>query len=376
MDRQDALRRRWFGRAIAALLAAGGVASCAPATPSPTVDVAAMQALAATTLASIPTAAPLTPRPATRTPTVAATPTQPVEAREMPTPPSPVVRYVVQAGDTLLAIAYRHNVSMAAIQLANDMGESQIVRLGDTLTIPSEKIAPDENAFWILHIVRPAQTLSAIAQLYGVSMAALARVNQIADPDAIHVGQKLIVPLTGLYVAAEPTARPQRPTEVAAPAAGNPAAPAKPPTAQPPAPPIVYSDIGGAEAMRARLLELHNAERVAAGVPPLVISAVLQQAAQLHAQDCAVRGYGSHIGSDGSTARVRIARAGYAGRITGENWAFGRSVERVFDMWFHQEYPNGPHRLNILSPRYTEVGFGIAEAGNGGFYFIANFGAP
>ena len=73
---------------------------------------------------------------------------------------------------------------------------------------------------------------------------------------------------------------------------------------------------------------------------------------------------------------MRIARAGFTGRITGENWAFGRTPDRVFDMWFHQEYPDGPHRLNILSARYTEVGFGIADAGNGGFYFITNFGAP
>jgi uncharacterized protein YkwD len=264
---------------------------------------------------------------------------------------------------------------MAAIQLANGMGESQVVRLGDTLTIPIEKIDPDENAFWIVHIVQAGQTLSGIGQLYGVSAGVMARINQIADMDAIHIGQKLVVPLTSLFVAAEPTARP--PAVAAAPAA--PAQPEAQPAAKaavPPPPQISYSDIGGADAFRARLLELHNAERAAAGVPPLVMSAALQQSAQLHAQDCAARGFGSHTGSDGSTSRARIARAGFTGRITGENWAFGRSPDRVFDMWFHQEYPNGPHRLNILSARYTEVGFGIADAGNGGFYFIANFGAP
>jgi len=368
-------------RVVAASLAATLLAvSCSPATPAPTVDAAAMRALAATTIASIPTAAPLTPRAPTRAPDSDATltPTPPVTPMASATPqPTPAaVQYTVQAGDTLLAIAYRHNVSMAAIQLANGMGESQIVRLGDTLTIPAEKMDPDESAFWMVHIVQAGQTLSGIGQLYGVSAGALARVNQIADVDAIHIGQKLVVPLTTLFVAAEPTAKPGQAVAAAparsAQATAEPAARA----AAPPPPQISYSDIGGADAFRARLLELHNAERAAAGVPPLVMSPLLQQAAQLHAQDCATRGFGSHTGSDGSTSRVRIARAGFTGRITGENWAFGRSPDRVFDMWFHQEYPNGPHRLNILSARYAEVGFGIADAGNGGYYFIANFGAP
>lgn len=379
MDRQGraqtGLRRRIVTACVAGMAL---TASCGPAAPQPTVDEAAMRALAATTLASIPTAAPLTPR--APTPPPAQTPTQPPAATPAPTSaPSPAtpasIQYTVQAGDTLLGIAYKHNVSMAAIQLANNMGASQIVRLGDTLTIPAGKIDPEESAFWIVHIVQAGQTLSGIAQTYGISAGGLARVNQIADMDAIHVDQKLIVPLTGLFVAAEPTARP--PAVAAAPAAaGQPATQPPARATAPPPPPIVHADIGAADAFRARLLELHNAERAAAGVPPLVMSPLLQQSAQLHAQDCAARGFGSHTGSDGSTARVRIARAGYTGRITGENWAFGRSPERVFDMWFHQEYPGGPHRLNILSARYTEVGFGIADAGNGGFYFIANFGAP
>jgi hypothetical protein len=43
-------------------------------------------------------------------------------------------------------------------------------------------------------------------------------------------------------------------------------------------------------------------------------------------------------------------------------------------MWFNQEAGGGPHRSNILSTHYTQVGFGIT-ASNGGFYFIADFGS-
>lgn len=347
-----------------------------------------MQALGATTIASIPTAAPLTPRALIATPVEDQAPAPPAPSpmpaqtrapQNAPQPAQPAaIQYTVQAGDTLLAIAYRHNVSMAAIQLANDMGDSQIVRLGDTLTIPLEKIAPDESAFWIVHIVRAGETLSSIGQLYGVSAGAMVRINQLADVDAIHINQKLVVPLTTLFVATRPTPKPPAvaATTVAPVLAAPTQSTAQPATEASAPPQISYSSISEADAFRARLLELHNAERAAAGVPPLVMSPLLQQSAQLHAQDCAARGFGSHTGSDGSTSRARIARAGFTGRITGENWAFGRSPDQVFDMWFHQEHPNGPHRLNILSARYTEVGFGIADAGNGRFYFIANFGAP
>ncbi len=55
--------------------------------------------------------------------------------------PSPttadVARYVVQEGDTLSAIAVRFRVSVAAIQAANNLGKSELIRVGDTLIIPT-----------------------------------------------------------------------------------------------------------------------------------------------------------------------------------------------------------------------------------------------
>jgi LysM repeat protein len=45
------------------------------------------------------------------------------------------------------------------------------------------------------HVVRPGQTLSGIAQMYGVSMFALARVNGIWNPDLVYAGQMLVIPM-------------------------------------------------------------------------------------------------------------------------------------------------------------------------------------
>jgi uncharacterized protein YkwD len=137
--------------------------------------------------------------------------------------------------------------------------------------------------------------------------------------------------------------------------------------------PIAAARSADADSLRAEMLALHNAQRIAAGLPPLTPSAVLQAAAQAHAEDCAARGFGSHVGSNGSSSRQRIAGAGYAGAQTGENWAFARSAAIAFQMWFHQESPSGPHRRNIMSADFVEVGFGIAQM-RGGFVFIANLG--
>ncbi len=338
----------------------------------------------------------LAPTPA---PQIAAAAPEPEEPSPTPVPPSAAPAYAehqVGAGDTLLSIALARGVSMASIQLANEMGESQIVRLGQTLRVPTAKRSPDESVFWTLHAVQAGETLSTIGADYSVSVDALAAANGLADAGLIGVDQMLIIPVDQLLAArpepqpvaavspSQPTAKPA----AAAPETEAPAGVAVAPTPVPlPAVEAAAADTaqaltaqtpagGDTGAFAMRLLELYNQARAEAGLAALQWSPALQQAAQGHANDSASRGYGSHVGSDGATARTRIARVGYSGRVTGENWAFASSADRAFNMWFHQEYPDGPHRRNILSPRYAEVGFGIADAGNGGYYVIANFGAP
>ncbi|MCS7220507.1 MAG: LysM peptidoglycan-binding domain-containing protein [Anaerolineae bacterium] len=48
-----------------------------------------------------------------------------------------VTHYIVQEGDTLSAIAVRFRVSIAALQAANNLGKSELIRVGDTLIIPT-----------------------------------------------------------------------------------------------------------------------------------------------------------------------------------------------------------------------------------------------
>ena len=249
--------------------------------------------------------------------------------------------YVVQPGDTLLGIALKLNVSASELQALNGLTNPDMLRVGQVLTLPAPRSAGT-------YVVQAGDTLGAIALRFRVPVDALARANRLADPDKLRVGQRLVIPSSGSAQAA--------------------------PTPAPTSAPLPTVGSDAHEALRARLLALYNQARAANGLPPLTRSSTLEAAAQAHADDCAARGWCSHIGSDGSRASQRIARAGYAGRFSGENWAWAREADQAFDMWYTQEIPTqGPHWKNILSPRYAEVGFGIA-AWRGGYFFIANFG--
>jgi uncharacterized protein YkwD len=119
-----------------------------------------------------------------------------------------------------------------------------------------------------------------------------------------------------------------------------------------------------------------NQARLDNGLPPYGWSDLLAAAAQRHASDLAAHRLASHTGSDGSTPRQRIAEAGYAawgnGAVVGENfWTGYGSVQDALD-WF---LGDPPHRENILSSRYREIGIGVATDSEGQVYYVLDFGA-
>ena len=124
------------------------------------------------------------------------------------------------------------------------------------------------------------------------------------------------------------------------------------------------------------LADLINERRFVHGLPPLRWSSALARAAQAHAQDCEQRDKCSHIGSDGANLRTRLQRVGYEARWAGENWVFARYPEQALIWWYDEDAIDAPHRKNLLSPHYTEIGIGIARNRWGMFYFVADFAAP
>jgi hypothetical protein len=123
----------------------------------------------------------------------------------------------------------------------------------------------------------------------------------------------------------------------------------------------------------AQVLERINQARAGAGLPPLVRNALLDAAAQGHAEDILRSGSRiGHRGTDGSNIRQRIARVGYTGSPVGENWAGYRSLDVTMEFWL----TDPPHARNILNPRYVEIGIGVVPRSHGGFVVVTDFGGP
>jgi LysM repeat protein len=208
------------------------------------------------------------------------------------------------------------------------------------------------------YTVQPTDTLWDIAATHGITVNALIAANKLADPRLLRPGQTLWVPALPPAIAA-PSAKAISPGKEAGPAEVASA------TMLPP----------GKESWPPELLSLINTSRGAAGLPPLTWSPELARAAQAHAADCARRNQGGHLGSDGARLEARIARQGLVVHRASENWANAQSIQHAFALWWNEAPGSDPHRRNILDPKYTEIGIGVAD-GKWGTYFVADFAGP
>lgn len=118
--------------------------------------------------------------------------------------------YEVRPGDTLGAVAGRFGVTVSAIVAANGIADPNRIFPGQVFTIPSTEPAPpppvvpsappedvvDEVPVeGHVYVVRPGDTLGAIAQRAGTTVAALASENGIANPNLIFPGQVIRTPV-------------------------------------------------------------------------------------------------------------------------------------------------------------------------------------
>jgi peptidoglycan endopeptidase LytF len=127
--------------------------------------------------------------------------------------------YTVAAGDSVSYIALRFGVDESALRWLNGLDTAHILELGQVLILPATSrelvfmpkgdIAADEESGdeardkatnseerdgTPRYTVQPGDSLGEIAQGNGLSLAALMAANQIANPDAIYVGQQLVIP--------------------------------------------------------------------------------------------------------------------------------------------------------------------------------------
>lgn len=118
-------------------------------------------------------------------------------------------------------------------------------------------------------------------------------------------------------------------------------------------------------------LDQVNAARAAYGFAPLVLDDGISAAASSHAWDQAQNGYFSHYGQNGSTRESRLAAAGVGFNFSGENQCYHMFMGEAATLeWCHAQFMAEPypghwnHIGNILDPRFTRMGIGIATVGS------------
>ncbi len=102
--------------------------------------------------------------------------------------------HAVKSGETLSGIAQQYGISAASLAAANNISVGDVIRIGQELVIPGLSRQAAIEASATRHTVAAGESLSTIAQQYGVSTAALMAFNDITDPNKILVGQVLLIP--------------------------------------------------------------------------------------------------------------------------------------------------------------------------------------
>ncbi|WP_309070879.1 LysM peptidoglycan-binding domain-containing protein [Arthrobacter sp.] len=119
--------------------------------------------------------------------------------------PASGATYVVKAGDTLGAIAARHNVSLGSVLSANGLSMNSIIHPGQQLKLGGSNVAvqtgpkpaapkPAAPAGGGSYTIKAGDTLGAIATRHGVSLNALLSANKLSATTIIYPGKKLTIP--------------------------------------------------------------------------------------------------------------------------------------------------------------------------------------
>lgn len=136
---------------------------------------------------------------------------------------------------------------------------------------------------------------------------------------------------------------------------------------------VSSSELADTAAVQFRHADAINAVRASRGLQQLGFSQALNSAALTHARDMALQQRAWHFGSDRSNPQSRAARAGYGGRVLGENISesFDGDIETLQN-WLGQ--PDSAEL--ILDPRASILGFGWFQEPTGKIWWVQMIGAP
>ena len=122
-------------------------------------------------------------------------PQQQLQAPSCPIGTSP---YEIRSGDTLAGIARRFSTTVEAILTANPGIVPERLYIGQVICVAQEKteqlVCLNQNAY----VIRSGDTMSAIANAFGVTLQALMNANPGISPQSLSVSQVICVPIAPL----------------------------------------------------------------------------------------------------------------------------------------------------------------------------------
>lgn len=107
--------------------------------------------------------------------------------------------YTIQRGDTLAAIARRFNSSVQTLSQRNNIANPNLIYSGQRIVIPDNSSNPPAPANptpsnQSRYTVQSGDTLAAIARRFGTTVLALVQANNLSNPNLIFVGRELTIP--------------------------------------------------------------------------------------------------------------------------------------------------------------------------------------
>ncbi|WP_122638594.1 LysM peptidoglycan-binding domain-containing protein [Romboutsia sp. Marseille-P6047] len=111
---------------------------------------------------------------------------------------SSVIYYTVQKGDTLSGIAQRFGTTVAQLASINNIQNPNLIYVGQVLKIytSSRNIISRKKNFYRTYVVQRGDTLSGIAQRFDTTVDELVKLNDISNPNLIYIGEILKIPTT------------------------------------------------------------------------------------------------------------------------------------------------------------------------------------
>lgn len=103
--------------------------------------------------------------------------------------------HVVRAGETLTQIAQHYGVTVAALVKANGLSDPNLIYVGQCLRLPTTTPPPSSGCVKV-HYVKAGEYLKLIAARYKVTVDAIVKANNLRNANLIYPGQRLNIPCT------------------------------------------------------------------------------------------------------------------------------------------------------------------------------------